>query len=365
MSFAVNLPLNDVSFGQVSIIFLKTYLENIEKYGEKISALLPVMNQLTFESFVKDEKFDSFIRDLLQKGNLHNKKTPVFKLWHLHESLQSYSNDQTLFSFYELDQPTQYELNIARNNKMAFSSKYTIDIFKSFGVESNYIPLCFDDFSFKRNEKKYFSDDRIVFNLVGKFEKRKNHEKIIRSWIKKYGNNRNYYLQCAVFNGHLPDAEKQYQMISQALTDGGKYFNVHFLPRMAQNSVYNDFLNSGDIVLGMSGGEGWGLPEFHSVALGKHSVILNATGYKEWATNENSVLVEPSQKIEAYDNFFFKKGASINQGNIFDFNEDDFINGCEQAIKRVMLNKKNEKGIELQSEFSRQRMTDTIINLMN
>ncbi len=55
---------------------------------------------------------------------------------------------------------------------------------------------------------------------------------------------------------------------------------------MQKNSLYNDYLNSANIILGMSGGEGWGLPEFQSVALGKHAVILNATGYKDWATEK-------------------------------------------------------------------------------
>ena len=102
---------------------------------------------------------------------------------------------------------------------------------------------------------------------------------------------------------------------------------------MPQNKVYNDYLNSADIVLGMSGGEGWGLPEFHSVGLGKHAVILNATSYKEWANTDNAVMIEPSGKTEIYDNKFFIKGAPFNQGSIFDFNEDEFIAGCEKAIE--------------------------------
>ena len=63
---------------------------------------------------------------------------------------------------------------------------------------------------------------------------------------------------------------------------------------MDKNIVYNDFLNSGDIILGMSGGEGWGLPEFHSVGMGKHAVVLNAHSYKDWADEINSVLIKES-----------------------------------------------------------------------
>jgi hypothetical protein len=55
---------------------------------------------------------------------------------------------------------------------------------------------------------------------------------------------------------------------------------------MNENSIYNEFLNSADIILGMSGGEGFGLPEFQSIALGKHAVLLNAHAYKTWAPSE-------------------------------------------------------------------------------
>jgi hypothetical protein len=102
----------------------------------------------------------------------------------------------------------------------------------------------------------------------------------------------------------------------------------------------------------MSGGEGWGLPEFQSVCMGKHSVVLNASAYKQWANAENSVLVEPSGKIPAYDGHFFKEGANQNQGSIYDFDEDAFIAGCEEAIKRVESNPINESGMKLQQEFT-------------
>jgi len=46
----------------------------------------------------------------------------------------------------------------------------------------------------------------------------------------------------------------------------------------------------------MSGGEGWGLPEFQSVALGKHGVILNSSGYQDWANEKNTVMVQPNGK---------------------------------------------------------------------
>jgi hypothetical protein len=114
----------------------------------------------------------------------------------------------------------------------------------------------------------------------------------------------------------------------------------------------------------MSGGEGWGLPEFQSVALGKHSVILNATGYKNWATEDNSVLVEPNGKRDVYDGIFFHKGSAFNQGNTFTFDDDEFINGCEKAIEKHKANPINEKGLSLQDSFSYKKTADSILKVI-
>ena len=349
MSLVFNVPINGVSFGQVSIALLRTLYKT-----NKNVILFPIGGSLDFTS---NTDLESEIRDWIVSCSAnslinHDRNYKAFKLWHLSGALESFSKEQNLLSFYELDSPTKVEINAAKNNNIVFfSSRYAVDLFTSCGCKNiKYLPLFFDAYSFKTKDKKYYSDDRIVFNVVGKLEKRKHHAKIIKSWIKKYGNNRKYYLQCAIYNTFLKP-EDQNRAISEII-EGSLPFNVQFLPQMPTNEMYNDFLNSGDIVIGMSGGEGWGLPEFHSVAMGKHAVILNAHAYKDWANEKNAVLIEPNGKIEAYDNFFFKKGLVVNQGNIFDFSEDDFINGCEKAINRVNSEKKNKSGLILQDEFS-------------
>lgn len=152
------------------------------------------------------------------------------------------------------------------------------------------------------------------------------------------------------------------QIIGSILEGKPKPFNVEFLPNLKENSMYNDFLNSGDIIIGMSGGEGWGLPEFQSVGIGKHAVILNSHGYKSWANESNSVLVKPSSKISSVDNMFFREGDIFNQGSIFDWNEDDFIEGCKKAINRVETDKLNKEGLKLPDEFSKEKFLDNVIN---
>lgn len=357
MNLAFNLPVNSVSFGQISTLILR------ELFASKINVpIIPMGNvDLSTQSDLNQD-FIKWLEELVNSSlEQIDRKNKIFKLWHLNGSFESYSNQQVLLSFYELDQPTKVEINtVKNNNKVFFSSKETVEIFKNLGCKNvEYIPLAFDKYNFNMTDKSYFTDDRIVFNLVGKLEKRKHHLKLIDLWAKKFGNNKKYALQCCIFNPFMKP-EDQNNLISQTL-QGKSYFNINFLPFMGQNKIYNDFLNSGNIVLGMSGGEGWGLPEFHSVAMGKHAVIMNAHGYKSWANEDNCTLVEPNSKTEAYDGIFFHKGAPYNQGNIYDFDGSDFISACEVAIKKTETQKLNQQGLALQKEFSSEKFLQNIL----
>jgi hypothetical protein len=357
VSICLNLPINKVSFGQTSTLILRNLFER-----KKEVLLFPIFNQIDLSSQSLSKDFLDWINNALIKAeDSFSRDQKVFKLWHLNGSLESLSKEQILFSFYELDEPTKKEVNIVNNNyKVLFSSEYTCEIFRKQGCNNvSYVPLAFDKYNFNVTNKKYL-EDRITFNLTGKLEKRKNHKKIIQAWLKKYGNNKKYFLQCAIYNPFLK-TEDQQQLINSIL-EGKNYFNISFSNFIEDNKMYNDFLNSGDIIIGMSGAEGWGLPEFHSVALGKHSVILNAHSYKGWANNDNSILIEPSGKTEVYDNMFFIKDQKFNQGNIYTFNDDDFIDGCEKAIKKVESNKINKNGLKLQDDFNVDKLVDNILN---
>lgn len=354
MDFALQLPVNKLSFGQVSICILQ------EIYRKGLEPSLFPINQ-DIEAYNLSKDFVDWLKRCIDKGPKHHKReNPVFSLWHLNASaMNTVSNKRILLSFYELDSPTKAEVNIASGvDSLFFSTRHSIDTFSNYGIKSELMPLGFDKHHFKKLDKKYFDDGRIVFNLCGKLEKRKRHNKIIRAWAKRFGNDKKYQLQCAIHNSFL---SKEMPGLVNRILEGKRYFNIQFLNYIDKNVMYNDFLNSSNIIIGMSGGEGWGLPEFHSVAMGKHAVIMNATGYKEWANSENSVLIDPSEKISSVDGVFFHDKAEYNQGRIFDFDEDEFIAGCEKAIERVESNPDNESGLNLQEKFTYEKTTDQIL----
>jgi hypothetical protein len=368
MKLALNIPINNVSFGQVSIMLLRTIFEK-EKAGElDLDLYVFPIGGADLSAQTTSQEFVTWLQSKMAKAyESYSKDIPIFKLWHLNGSFESFGCKQTLFTFYELDNPTKVEINIAKNSKLCLSSKYAIDVFNMFGVSANFLPLAFDTYNFKVTGKKYHEDERIVFNVCGKLERRKHHAKILQSWIKKYGNNAKYALQCATYNvflgGNPQECDKNNNEMLRQILGNGKPFNVSFFPFMRSNAEYNDFLNSGDIILGMSGGEGWGLPEFQSIAMGKHAVLLNAHSYKTWATPEMATFVSPSGKLSAVDNMFFKPGEPFNQGNIFDWNEDAFISACEQAEAKVVANRVNSVGLKLQEDYSKDKFLQNVIQL--
>lgn len=361
MDYTFNVPINSVSFGSVSIALLR------ESYrlGHQPN-IFPISGQIDLSAQLEDKDFNSWLQSCLNKTHkTHKRSMPSLKLWHLNQSMESVSNKQVTLSFHETDMATAEELNVVKNNtKVVFTNDYTCNIFKEYGCDNvNKIPLGFDSYNFKKLDKQFFTDGRISFNLCGKFEKRKGHAKIIQAWLKKFGNNPKYFLNCALWN-HFIQPEQQKQIYAQILGNEKRWGNIQFLGWMPTNALYNDYLNSSEIVIGMSGGEGFDLPVFNSLCLGKHAVVLNAHAYKEYSNSENSVLVNPSGKEPCYDGMFFHQGQPFNQGNFYTWSEDEFINACELAIKRVEQSRVNVKGLELQEKFKYSDTFNKLYQLM-
>lgn len=358
-NLVANLPINSVSFGNVSVTLLRAAFE------KGLSSTIFPIGGVDVSSYTFDETFGKW----LEKGinfsyEKHSRSNPVLKLWHLNGSLESFSSDQILLTFHELDQLTASEVNAIKNQKLVLvTSEYTKRVCLDYGLTNvEVIKLGFDKWSFRRRDKSYFNDGRITFGISGKYEPvRKRHEKTIRAWIKRFGNDRRYFLQCSLFNPFRKLEELKQDWFN--LVDGKKPFNVEFLSPIEKNVDYNEFLNSNDIIVDM-GTESWGLPLFQSLAIGKHGVALDAAGHKSFANNQNCVLVQPNAKIPAYDGFFFHPGAPFNQGNVFDFEEEAFIHACEESIKRVESNKVNGEGMKLQETHSADKSLGEILKFL-
>jgi hypothetical protein len=351
-------PINPVSFGNVSLNLMR------EMYNRGMQvAHFPIGNP---DAQVYDKLSPEFREWLQQSVNhrlkLAKKDIPTLQLWHINGSENRISKEQFLFTFYEVSEPTLVEKNLVdMQSHVFFSSTYSAKKFESVGCENvSYIPVGFDT-DFHKTGKTYLKD-KIHFGLMGKFEKRKMTAQILRAWAKTYGNNFDYQLSCCINNSFLKPEELN-GAIHQAL-DGQRYGNINFLPFLKTNSEVNEFMNAIDIDLsGLSGAEGWNLPAFNATALGKWSVVLNATSHKDWATPENSLLVEPNGTVPSADGRFFHQGSDFNQGVFYTFDEDAVIAKMKEA--EAVCKTENTKGLELQESFSYSNTLDKILDRIN
>jgi hypothetical protein len=351
-------PINPLSFGNVTVNMLR----ELHKKDIKVS-FFPIGANLDFSVFDNLSKdFQDWVTDSYNKrfSTLKN-SSPSFRMWHLNGSESRIGKNQTLYTFYECDDPTFSEKNICDiQDNCIFSSSHAKKCFDDMGCDNTYhIPIGFDT-DFKKTDKKYL-EGRIHFGLMGKFERRKNTGKIIRLWAEKYGNNNDYQLSCCVTNPFFKP-EQMNQVIAQSL-DGKRYTNINFIPFLKTNSEVNELLNAIDIDLtGLSGAEGWNLPAFNATCLGKWSIVLNNTSHKDWANESNSILVEPSEQQDIYDGAFFHKGAEFNQGSMSTFSKESFTSATESAINKC--NTINTDGEKLKEQFTYEKTISNILKIV-
>ena len=355
MKLLVNAPINALSFGNVSVNILR------ELFKKNIDLIFfPIGDKAEMEAYDKIEP--DFVKYLQAATNDRyskiSKDIPSLKLWHIFGSETRYSKNQSLFTFHEVSEVTNIEKNLlSLQDRVFVSSNYTKNIFNLNGLDNvTHVPLGFDN-DFQITNKTYLQD-KIHFGILGKFENRKNTARIIKSWLKLFGNKPEYQLSCAITNPFLDKARFQNELLK--VLEGKQYNNLNFVPYMQTNSEVNDYLNSIDIDLGgLSGSEGWNLPSFNATALGKWSVVINATAHKDWATKDNSILIEPSSLKDCYDDVFFKKGQSFNQGQFFDISDQEMDNAILKSLSYAKT--PNPEGLKLQKQFTYEKTVETIL----
>lgn len=339
----LEVPINSVSFGQVAcnILYeLQTELNSLNVF--------PIGKNIDFSATSYSREYqESIINSIKDRLINYSSKDNSFKLWHINGAESKIGDDQSLITFHETDSLTKTEVNILNNQKNVYvTSQYTKQVFESCGVNNViYWPLWFDSFHFKNIELR--KKQNINFGLFGKLEKRKAHLKTIKTWIKAFGGDKRYRLNCCINNPHLmkipagldpaeikiKSTEATRRFVQESLEDLELPWNVNFLHSESRNVDYNRILNNTDIVLGMSHCEGFDLPLFQCLCLGKKAVVFDSHVHKDYCDESNSVLIpNNNKKIDAHDGLFFVKGQEFNQGQWEDWDEDDLIQGIKKCL---------------------------------
>lgn len=364
------MPIDSSPEGGVSVLILKTIYEQEKKNIKHRNIFLFPIGTVDLSSSASletpvtpDFHFNTWcMHQIINGRENYDREIKSFKISHFANAATSVSKRTNLLSFYGLDSPTASELNTVRQMRTFLPSEHSCEAFKKAGEKVEHFKLAFDSFRFKPNEEER-RHERIVFSLSGEFQEKRHHAKTIRAWIKKYGDNPKYSLQCCIYNP-LFSEEQNIKIFNSILQNKQKPFNVDFYYLSNHNHELNEFLNNSDIVIGVSGCEPFSFLEFNSVAIGKHAILLRAHSYKDWATDEMVTWVEPTGKSPTYDNVFFRKGEPFDQGYIYEFDEEAFLTACDSAISKTENRRTNACGLSLQKSFSKELLVDRITNIL-
>lgn len=332
----VKFPINSLGMGQVAMTFLKEFHRR-----QMDIALFPIGQPDISAYDDLTEDFKAWLQEAM--NNRHkkfDKETPLVEFWHLNRASQAehvFATRNFLLTNHETDQATPTELKICANyfDKVLFSSVYSRQVFNNYGAtNADTFVTPYDDSILRARRRK--ASARYSFCLVGKWERRKQTDRVIRLWLEKFADDPEYSLTCLVDNPFVKseDMNRIKQQAVMVRLDGSVRDampqNISFLPHLPRNSQVNDLLASHDYCLSL-GTEGWGMPAFYSAALGNWPVVMNMAGQKDWADKDVAVLVNPSAMIPSEDGAFFRAGAEYNQGNFFNFSDEAFYQAIEEA----------------------------------
>lgn len=358
----IDAPLNSVSLGQVSVSILR------ELFKRKVECcIFPVQKNVDLGAYDLEPEFATWIQEGVSNSyKKYSRDFKTLKIWHIDGSERNLSSKNYLFTFHELDSLTPAEIGILRNQEHVFTaSDFNRDTFMSFGIDNITTASLGLSPEFKDLDKRIYDKNITSWFIGGKFEKRKAHLEAIAGWVQTFGNSQSHLLQLSLTNPFIhPNEPQPEQIILNSLKMDRRPFFFNFIPFTPKNSEFNKVLNSSDIVIDMSRGESFSLPSFQAAAIGKHAIVHNNTGMKQWANDKNASLVQSAEKMDPWDGKFFGPGGGFNQGKYFNWNMDDYKKKLQEVCTKSVSNRLNSEGLKLQQTHTWTKTVDIILDKM-
>lgn len=358
--FSFECPANPSSMGQMGAgILAELYRRDIQPH------LFPIGNIDLSQFSIPDQGFVQWLDFCVRNAPVrYNRDNPSLRYFHVSQSLGRLGNFSRLYTVHETDELTLNEVNILKqHDSIMVPSAYNQEVFAKYGISSEIARNYFDSRHIYKIDRK--PRDYVTWGLIGKMEKRKNTAKIIDTWVKKFGGNKEHRLNLNISNmflfQNIPPENRltaQKQMLESFL----KYelpWNCNMLPFLNQEQL-NQCYNEIDVDLsGLSGAEGTNLPFLNTRCLSKRGISLNAHSHKDYATSENSILVEPIGKKDIFDGQFYRQEIPYNHGKMFDFDAEEVAAAMDKAL--AASEPDEQLGKELAEKYSVKNCVDKLL----
>lgn len=194
---------------------------------------------------------------------------------------------------------------------------------------------------------KYIDTGKFTYITAGKFEKRKNTDLLIKTFIENM-QYKEVALICHTFNPFLPGGgsitSKQFtgvdiskygfnivDMTQQYIKYSNSMCDIYFTYPISDQSLMKLLYHSANVGIYISRAEGWGLPLIETMACGIRCICSNVYGHNEYIWGscdlQDSLIIEPSGKETADDGMWFKG----NVGKWYTIDPDDLIDKLDDT----------------------------------
>lgn len=322
-------------------------LNILERLNEKYNiSLFPIGNP-----HIDNQKQADMLTKIVMNQDNFDFDAPCLKIWHQFDLAQRVGRGKLfVYPFFELDTFTKRELHHLKHpDHLIVSCEWAKSIIEKNNIKTktSIVPLGVNRDIF--NEHKYSPDLEkmpYIFTTIGKWEKRKGHDKLIELFNKAFEESDNVELWLATNNPFLSEEETKFwtNMVSSSkLSNKIKMFN-----RLKTHDNVAELMSYSSCGVFISRGEGWNLELLEMMSMGKPVIATNYSSHTEFCNKNNAYLTDIKETEVAIDGKWFN--GEGNWAKINKENDEEIIEHMRFVYKNNI--KTNEGGIETAIKYN-------------
>jgi glycosyltransferase involved in cell wall biosynthesis len=352
----LNCPIGNTGYGITSFNIYKQLIE------QNINVSLFPMGGIAVDTIEERD----LILSSMQNQESFDKNSPCLKIWHQFDlALRIGSGPYSALTFFEVDRLKPIEINMINNTDNIFvASKWAKNILLANNITTNITvsPLAADLSIFNKDietpgkDKDKTENGKYIFINIGKWEVRKGHDLLVEMFNAAFTEEDNVELWMINHNPFLSEEDNQKWI--------GMYKNsplgdkIKIFPRINTHKELAQVVALSDCGIFPARAEGWNNEIIEVMAMDKPVILTNYSAHTEYATKENSYLIDIDELIPAKDNKFFD-----GFGNWANLGDNQFEQTVEY-MKYVYTNKvrTNENGLKTAQSYTWDKTANIISN---
>lgn len=324
-------PFNQLGYG---VVGYNIWRELRKLYDLSVFPIGPIT--------IDQQEIPNLINDI---NRLYSSKNPSIKIYHEFALIDFPGSPRIGFPIFELD-----DFPLKKNGPIEINVKNVLKQCDILCVASNWakqvllnhnilnsdsikvVPLGVDRsiFYHEKSNKK-------VFLSIGKTEIRKSHDILIKCFNKAF--DREVELWIMWDNPFFTKEEKvEWEQYYKSFKCADR---IKFIPRVNSHMEVANIMRQASVGVFPYKAEGWNLELLEMMSCGKVVIATNYSGPTEYINNKNSILLEPTGMIDAFDGKWFLGG-----GKWAKISEDDLIEKMRLALEMSENIIYNTEGIE-------------------